>query len=154
MSLNKVFLIGHVGQDPKEKEFPSGATLSEFSLATNETFKGKDGEKKQKTTWHHCKAWNQKADLCNTYLKKGSKVFISGKIDVEKWETEDGEKRSLGKIQVNEVVFLDNKEEGDSQDSQSKKPKTTKKKESKQQKFPDIKNVETNQDFTSDNIPF
>lgn len=146
--MNKVLLIGNLGQDPETKTFGSGANVCNFSLATNKKFKDKNtGETKQTTTWHQCQAWNKTADLCSTYLKKGSKVFVEGEINISHYETDQGEKRSMHRIIVFGVQFLDPKEEGS---TTKKKPKT----KEKQQKMPAVDNVETNHNYTEDDIPF
>lgn len=104
-SLNKVLLIGHLGKDPITTFLPSGKTVSTFSLATSEKYK--DGnEPKEKTEWHNCEAWEKVAELADQYLKKGSKVYLEGKISTESWES-NGEKKYKQKIVVSSIIFLD-----------------------------------------------
>lgn len=146
--MNKVFLIGHVGKDPESKTFGSGNTVASFSLATNKRFKVKDGEKKQETTWHNCQAWNKTADLIMTYIKKGSHIFVGGEISISNYETDQGEKRSMHRVTVHEIQFLDRRDESTSKNE----TKTNNQKESN--KMPNVDKVETSANYTADDIPF
>ena len=152
--MNKVFLMGHLGKDPEVKEFSSGNKVCNFSLATNKTYKGKNGEKQQETTWHNCQAWNKTADLCWTYLKKGSFVFIEGEINVSSWENEHGEKRYNHRINVFGIRFLDRKEDGEQKKTTTRKTSSKPKEENQKMPYVNEDSIHTNQNFTSDDIPF
>ena len=145
--MNKVILMGNLGSDPELKTFPSGNKVCNFSLATNKRYKGKDGEQKQETTWHQCQAWNNTADLCDTYLRKGSQVLLEGEISVSTWD-DNGQKRYNHRINIFSIRFLGKKE-----DSPQGSAKTTPK---GNEKMPYVNedSIHANQNFTSDNIPF
>ncbi len=106
--LNKVLLIGHVGKDPELSYIPSGAAVCKFTLATNESYKGDDGNLVEKTEWHNITAWRKLAEICSTYLKKGSKVYLEGKIQTDTYE-KDGKKNYFTKIVISDMVMLDSK---------------------------------------------
>jgi single-strand DNA-binding protein len=100
---NKVILIGNVGKDPETNE---AKTLTSFSLATSEKIKGETV-----TEWHNLKAFGKTAELIQSYVKKGSQIYIEGKIKTNKWEDKNGQKRSTVEIIVSEVTFLGGKKE-------------------------------------------
>lgn len=85
-SLNKVLLIGRLGRDPEVRETPGGQTVANFSVATDETWKGKDGEKHEKTEWHRIVVWGRQAEIAGEYLRKGTLVYIEGSLETRKWE--------------------------------------------------------------------
>lgn len=107
MSLNKVTLIGHVGQDPETKKLTNGTTVTSFSLATSESYK-KDGNRVTNTEWHRITLFGPQADIADKYLKKGSKIYLEGKIKTESWE-KDGVKQFATKIVGNTFLMLDGK---------------------------------------------
>jgi len=106
--LNKVLLIGHLGKDPELSYTPSGVAVCKFSVATNESYKGDDGNWVEKTEWHNITAWRKLGEICSQYLKKGSKVYLEGKIQTDSYE-KDGKKNYFTKIVLNEMVMLDPK---------------------------------------------
>ncbi len=106
---NNVRLIGNLGNDPEIINLESGKKLAKFSLATNESFTNKSGEKETETQWHNCIVWGKGADLVEKLLKKGSEIALDGKIIYNKYETKEGEKRTNTEIQVNEFLLLDSK---------------------------------------------
>jgi len=104
-SVNKVILIGRLGKDP-EVTMANGVSLAKFSMATDESWKDKSsGEKQQKTEWHNIVAWRKTAELCGAYLRKGSQVYLEGKLQTRSWE-KDGTKRYTTEIVADSVVFL------------------------------------------------
>jgi len=107
--INKAILIGRVGKDPESKTTSNGASVTNFSVATTEKYKDKSGSKKETTTWHNCQAWRGLSEICAKYLKKGSLVYISGKISNRSYE-KDGQTRYISEIIVNEMQMLDKKE--------------------------------------------
>ena len=109
--LNKVMLIGHLGKDPEMSYTPSGVAVCKFTLATNESYKGDDGNWIEKTEWHNIVAWRKLAEICSQYLKKGSKIFAEGKIQTDTYE-KDGKKNYFTKIVMNEMTMLDPKGSG------------------------------------------
>jgi single-strand DNA-binding protein len=115
MSLNRVMLIGHLGQDPELRNTQSGTAVCNFSIATTEKWKDKQGEKQEKTEWHRCVAWGKPAEVLAKYLTKGSQVYIEGSLETKQWEDKDGNKRYTTEIKVREFTFLGGgKSNGDS----------------------------------------
>jgi single-strand DNA-binding protein len=109
-TLNKVMLIGHLGDDVKLRYFEDGGCLGRFPLATNETYTNKQsGERVSQTEWHNILVRNKAAETCEKYLKKGDKLFVEGRIKTRKWQGEDGNPRYSTEIHVDEFTFLSNK---------------------------------------------
>lgn len=106
--LNIVHLIGHVGQDPKTNTLQDGTVVTSFSLATNENWKDQQGNKQSKTTWHNCQAWRRLGEVCSQYLKKGSLVYASGKINNRSYE-KDGETKYTSEIVLSTMQMLGGK---------------------------------------------
>ncbi len=106
--LNKVSLIGSLGQSPESRQLSNGTTVVNFSIATTEKWKDKDGVSQSSTEWHNIVIFDKLADVAAKYLKKGSKVYVEGKLKTDKWEKE-GHKFSATKIVVNELKMLDSK---------------------------------------------
>ena len=106
-SLNKVMLIGNLGDDIKMHHFEDGGCVGRFPLATNESYISKQtGEKVSNTEWHNVVVRNKAAEICNKYLKKGDKVYVEGKLKTRKWQAEDGQQRYSTEVHVNEFNFL------------------------------------------------
>jgi single-strand DNA-binding protein len=111
--LNKAFLIGHLGRDPETNHTSSGETIANFSVATSETWKDKQGEKQEKTTWHNIVAFGKLGDICAQYLKKGASVFIEGRIDIQDYDAKDGTKKKAIKIIASQMQMLGGKGDGE-----------------------------------------
>lgn len=112
-SLNKVQLIGNLGSDPETKYLPSGDAVTNISLATTETWKDKtSGEKKEATEWHRVVFFRGLAEVAGNYLKKGSQVYIEGRIKTRKWQDKDGQDRYSTEIHADEMKMLGGKQEG------------------------------------------
>ncbi len=109
--VNKAILIGRLGKDPDVKYTPDGTMVTSFSLATVETYKDKNGDKVQKTEWHRIVAWGKKAEVCGEYLKKGSQVFIEGKIETKSYEDKEGVRRYQTQIIAGNIEFLSSRKE-------------------------------------------
>lgn len=109
--LNKVMLIGHLSKDPELKYTPGGAAVASFSLATNESYKDKDGNQANKTEWHRLVAWNKQAEIASEYLKKGAQIFVEGKLQTRSWE-KDGQKHYMTEIVVFSFQMLGRKNDG------------------------------------------
>jgi len=111
--VNKVILIGNVGSDPELKYTNNGAGVSNFSVATNESWMDKNtNERQERTEWHRIVAWGRLAEICNQYLRKGSKVYIEGRLQTRSWEDQNGQKRYTTEIVVAEMQMLDSREDG------------------------------------------
>lgn len=104
-SWNKVELMGNLTRDPELRYTPSGAAVCTFSVATNRTFVS-DGERKEEADFHRCVAWNKLAELCNQLLKKGNRVFVSGRLQNRSWEGQDGQPRQTTEIVVEDMILL------------------------------------------------
>ncbi len=110
--VNRAQILGNIGKDPEITSTPSGIKKATFSVATSESWKDKDGNKQEKTTWHNVVLWRGLAEITEKYLKKGSKVFISGKIDNRSWDKQDGTKGYISEIIADELVMLGDKQGG------------------------------------------
>jgi single-strand DNA-binding protein len=104
-SLNKVSLIGHLGQDPEARHLPDGTITAKFSLATSASWKTESGEKKEKTEWHRITAFGKLAQICIDYLAKGRQVYIEGRLQTHKWE-KDGQTHYTTEIVAREMIML------------------------------------------------
>jgi single-strand DNA-binding protein len=105
-SVNKVILIGNLGRDPELRYTPSGQAVANFTLATNERFSSKDGEKQERTEWHRIVAWGRTGELCAQYLSKGRSVYLEGRLQTREWEDKEGQKRRTTEIVAQTVQFL------------------------------------------------
>jgi len=112
--LNKVMLIGRLGQDPEIRYTQSGVAVTTFSVATGFKWKDQDGNWQERTEWHNCKAWRGLAETCSTYLKKGSKLYLEGRLETSSWEDENKKKHYKTEIVIDEMIMLDSKGGGDS----------------------------------------
>ncbi len=109
-SLNKVMLIGNLGDDVKLHQFEDGGCIGRFPIATNESYTNKQtGEKVDNTEWHNVIVRNKAAEICSKYLKKGDKVYVEGKLKTRKWQGEDGIQRYSTEVHVSDFNFLNNK---------------------------------------------
>lgn len=108
--INKVILIGNLGQDPETKYMPSGNAVTNVSLATSESWKDRDsGEQKEKTEWHRVVFFNRLAEIAGEYLKKGSKVYVEGSLKTRKWQDQSGQDRFTTEIVASEMQMLDSR---------------------------------------------
>lgn len=109
--VNLVILVGTLGKDPETKYMPSGNAVTNFSVATSESWKDKSGEKQEVTEWHNITMFGKVAEIADKYLKKGSKVYLEGKIKTEKYQ-KDGVDKYITKIVCDQMQMLDSKPEG------------------------------------------
>ena len=119
-ALNRVQLIGRLGKDPESKFTPTGKKVAHFSLAVSNRWKSRDGEAKESTEWVNVEAWDRLGEVCQEYLKKGSLVYIEGRLKTDKYE-EKGETRYFTKVVAQMVQFLDSRT-GDSLTEQPELP--------------------------------
>ena len=132
--INKVILVGNLGQDPEVKYTAGGAAVTTLSLATSESWKDKDtGQDQEKTEWHRVVLWRRLAEIAGEYLKKGSKVYIEGQLQTRKWE-QDGQTRYTTEVVGRDMQFLDSRGNTSSDNSSS---------------YEDV-----NQDMGSQNLPY
>lgn len=107
MSLNKVMLIGRLGNDPDLRYTQGGQAVANFNIATNERWTDKSGQSQERTEWHRIVVWGRQAENCEKYLSKGRNVFVEGRLQTREWETKEGEKRKTTEITAQNVQFLD-----------------------------------------------
>ena len=111
--VNKVILIGNLGQDPDIRTMNNGEQVANFSLATSETWNDRhSGEKREKTEWHRCVAYRRLAEIISQYVRKGSKLYLEGRLETRKWQGNDGQNRYTTEIIVNEMQMLDSRSGG------------------------------------------
>lgn len=111
--VNKVILIGNLGNDPETKFLPSGGAVTNVSLATSESWKDKQtGQMQERTEWHRVVFFNKLAEIAGEYLKKGSKVYVEGSLRTRKWQGQDGQDRYTTEIVASEMQMLDGRGEG------------------------------------------
>jgi single-strand DNA-binding protein len=112
-SVNKVTLLGNLGKDPEVKYTPQGTAVAKLALATNERYKDKDGQWQDRTEWHNVVLWQRLAEIAGEYLKKGSKVYIEGKLQTRSWEDKQtNQKRYMTEVVANDLVLLGGRGEG------------------------------------------
>ncbi len=105
-SVNKVILIGNLGKDPEVKYTPSGTAVANFTLATNERYKDKDGQWQDRTEWHNIVAWQRTAEIVGEYLKKGRSVYVEGRLQTRSCDDKDGQKHYKTEIVAQDLVLL------------------------------------------------
>ena len=105
-NVNKVFLIGNLTRDPELRYTPQGTAVGEFGLAINRQWKGPNGEKKEEVCFVDCQAWARGAEIISEYCKKGSSLFVEGRLKLDSWEGKDGQKRSRMRVVVENFQFL------------------------------------------------
>jgi len=111
--LNKVMLIGHLGNDPELRTTASGQSVVNFTIATNENFKDSSGNLQEKTEWHRLVAWGKLAEICHQYLKKGRQVYVEGRLQTRSWDdTKSGEKRYITEIVCSDMQMLGGQGQG------------------------------------------
>jgi single-strand DNA-binding protein len=112
MSVNRVILVGRLGRDPETRYTGSGQAVANFSLATDETYKDRNGERQKRTEWHKIVVWGKQAEIAQQYLKKGSLIFIEGRIQSREWQDKEGQKRTSFEIVANNFRMLGGRAEG------------------------------------------
>jgi single-strand DNA-binding protein len=110
--INKVILIGNLGKDPEVKYLEGGVAVAKFSLATSETIRDRNGNKTEQTEWHNIVLWRGLAEVAEKFLKKGSTVYIEGKIRSRSWEDKEGTKKYITEIVGDNLTLLNKREEG------------------------------------------
>ena len=112
MSVNKVILVGNVGKDPEVKHLDSNASVANFTLATSDHYTNKSGEKVTTTEWHNIVCWSGLASLAENYIRKGSQIYVDGKIRTRSYDAQDGTKRYVTEILADTIQLLGKKSEG------------------------------------------
>ena len=110
-SVNKIFILGNCGQEPQVKTFDNGDSITNFSIATSDQWTDKSGEKRESTEWHNCVAYRQLAKIASDFIKKGSKVFVEGRIKTRSWDNKEGVKQYRTEVEVLKLLVLDKRGE-------------------------------------------
>lgn len=105
--VNKVILIGNLGSDPEVKYTPQGVPVATVSIATSESWTGKDGQKQEKTEWHRLTFWRKLAEIVGQYCRKGSMVYVEGKLQTRSWEDANGQKKYMTEVVCHDMKMLD-----------------------------------------------
>lgn len=129
-SVNKVILIGNLGKDPDIRYMPNGEAVANITLATSETWKDKAGAKQEKTEWHRVTFYRKLAEIVGEYLKKGSSVYVEGRLETRKWTDKSGTDRYTTEVIANEMRMLGSKSGGSSFEGESKNIKASPPKDS------------------------
>ena len=147
MSVNKVILVGRVGNDPEIKHLEGGRAVATFSLATSETYKNREGKKITNTEWHNIVLWGGLAGVVEKYVNKGDQLYVEGKITQRSWDDKEGVKKYRTEINAREMTMLG-----------SGKKKEDKPAETKEDSLPETKQEEPGEDLPSsdadDDLPF
>ncbi|UOO90286.1 single-stranded DNA-binding protein [Vitreoscilla massiliensis] len=122
MSVNKVILVGRLGRDPEVRYLPNGEAVANFGIATSEQWKDRNGERQERTEWHNVTLYRRLAEIAGQYLKKGSQVYIEGRIQSRKYTGKDGIERTAYEIIGNELKMLGSKQEATQADASATKP--------------------------------
>ena len=125
MSVNKVILVGRLGRDPETRYIPNGDAITNFSLATDEQWRDRNGERQTRTEWHNVSLYGKLGEIANQYLRKGSQVFIEGKIQSRKYTDKDGIERMAYNIIGNEMKMLGNRNDGSDSGNNNAAPPTS-----------------------------
>jgi single-strand DNA-binding protein len=110
--VNKVILVGNLGKDPEVRYTPGGQAVANFTIATNEAWTDKQGQKQERTEWHRIVVWGKTAENCGEYLSKGRQVYIEGRLQTREWTNKEGAKQYTTEIVANQVLFLQGGERG------------------------------------------
>ena len=157
MSVNKVILVGRLGQDPEMRYTPSGTAVCNLSLATSESFQDRNGERQERTEWHRLVVWGKIGETCSKYLKKGRQVYVEGRLQTRSWEDKNGQKRYTTEINANNVQFLGPKPDRDHSEGNHSSGR-----EAPSEQLPSASSTilnkkspdSTSTDFTADDVPF
>jgi len=123
-SVNKVIVLGNLGKDPEVRHLPNGDAVCNFSLATTESWKDKDGNKQDKTEWHNIVIFRKLAEIAGEYLKKGRPVYIEGRLQTRKWQDKEGKDRYTTEIVADQMQMLGSRDEAKEVTKTSEAPKT------------------------------
>ncbi len=123
--VNKVILIGNLGRDPEVRHLESGASVANFPIATTESYKDKNGNRQDQTEWHNIVLWRGLAEIAEKYLKKGSQVYIEGKLRSRSWEDKEGNTRYITEVVGDSMTMLGGRSEGNSSSQESKAEKVS-----------------------------
>ena len=112
MSVNKVILVGRLGRDPETRYTSGGQAVANFSVATDESYKDRNGERQKRTEWHKIVVWGKQAEIAQQYLKKGAQIYLEGRIQSREWQDKEGQKRTSFEIVANSFRMLGGRGDG------------------------------------------
>tara|TARA_R110000868_G_scaffold174782_3_gene411664 strand:- start:1852 stop:2298 length:447 start_codon:yes stop_codon:yes gene_type:complete len=145
--VNKVILVGHLSKDPEVRHLESGAAVANFSMATTESYKDKNGNRQDQTEWHNIVLWRGLAEVAEKYLKKGNLVYIEGKLKTRSWQDKEGATRYTTEIVGDNMTMLGSKSDNSSASSQNDVDRESDKKEVRQK-------VDLEEEKEEDDLPF
>ena len=117
--VNKVILVGNLGQDPEVRYMQNGNAVCSLTIATSESWKDQQGQVQERTEWHRCVLYKRLAEIAGEYLKKGAKVYVEGRLQTREWQDQQGQKRYTTEVVVNELQMLDSRQSGSAGPAQS-----------------------------------
>ena|SRR3989338_3908904 len=154
MDLNRVEVIGRLTADPQLRTTPSGATVANFSVATNFTYTDQSGQKKEVVEYHNIVAWRKLAEIIGQYMKKGKRVYIAGRLQTRSWEGQDGAKKYRTEIIASDMIMLDGPRDaraGDISDSSQGEPRDS---SSQPEPAEELPVIQADEDIKAEDIPF
>lgn len=150
MSINKVILVGRLGQDPELKYTPSSMAVCSFTLATGDTWTDKNGQKQERTEWHRVVVWGKLAELCGQYLAKGRQAYVEGSLQTRSWDGQDGQKKYITEINAKTVQFLGATQGASNQTASANNFSKPASSEMSEPTY----DIHSDASFTADDIPF
>ena len=112
MSVNKVILVGRLGRDPETRYTGGGQAVANFSIATDESYKDRNGERQKRTEWHRLVVWGKQAEVVQKFLKKGSQAYFEGRLQTREWQDKEGQKKTTTEVVVTDFRFLGGRGDG------------------------------------------
>lgn len=152
--LNKVMIIGNLGKDPEMKYTQQGKPVTTFSVAVSRTRRDADGQMKDETEWFRVVAWEKLAETCNEYLRKGSKVYIEGRLQTREYQAQDGQTRQSVEIVANEMLILDSRQQGASPGGYGDDKQAAPSRSGPSSSSAGSNNFDDDADMDADDIPF
>lgn len=140
--LNKVQIIGNLGRDPEMRFTQDGTPVTNFSVAVNDSWQGRDGEQRERTEWFRVVAWRRLAEISNEYLRTGGKVYVEGRLETQKWQDQEGNDRYTTELIARDLLMLGGRNDVDSPSDTRQEPVT------------DSANSTDNDEITADDLPF
>ena len=140
--LNKVQIIGNLGRDPEMRFTQDGTPVTNFSVAVNDSWQGRDGEQRERTEWFKVVAWRRLAEISNEYLRTGGKVYVEGRLETQKWQDQEGNDRYTTELIARDLLMLGGRNDVDSPSDTRQEPVT------------DSANSTDNDEITADDLPF
>ncbi len=154
MNLNKAMIIGNLTRDPEVKNTPSGQTVASFSVATNMVWTDASGQKQEKAEFHNIVAWRKLAEICGQYLRKGSKVYIEGRMQTRDWTGQDGVKRYRTEINAENMIMLSSNQGGGNFSAPSSAPMPTQDAPMSNEPVINVDESPSEEEIKVENIPF